>query len=170
MSYGVSVTCDDDWWRVERLLEVSEATGVLTTLISFEPLLWRIAHEVPREIEWVIVGAQTGVGAVAPEAAWVRNIWLDALPWTPVFEKNNLADVMPHKLPFQRWPEAMVRETTGRARRPSPAGRCAAHSAPPPVGRCAPEGGRGAKVTARDDNGVGLEARPTRRDDADRGE
>jgi len=112
---GVSVTCDDDWWRVERLMEVREATGVLT-LVSFEPLLGRIEHDIPSQIQWVIIGAQTGPGAVAPEATWVRRIWLRARPWTPVFEKDNLATVMPHELP-QRWPEAMVAETEGVAAR-----------------------------------------------------
>ena len=113
---GVSVTCDDDWWRVERLVEIKHQSWGIGAIISFEPLLGPIEHDIPREIGWVIIGAQTGTGAIAPEPVWVGDIWLSARPWAPVFEKDNLASVMPHKLP-QQWPEAMEMETRGVVRR-----------------------------------------------------
>lgn len=112
---GVSITRDEDWWRVERLLEIREQAPH-PILVSFEPLLGPIEHEIPRKMGWVIVGAQTGPGAVAPERAWLRGIWLSTRPWAPVFEKDNLASVMPRKL-FQRWPEPMMLETGGVAAR-----------------------------------------------------
>jgi protein gp37 len=122
---GVSVTCDDDWWRVEQLVEVQREVGC-HALISFEPLLGPITHEIPREIEWVIVGAQTGAGAVAPDDAWVRKLSRGAEPDIPVFEKENLDPIMPRRL-WQRWPDALVRETAGKARGlASPGGASAA--------------------------------------------
>jgi protein gp37 len=41
--------------------------------LSIEPLLGPVAVDVPDEIELVIVGAMTGLGAVKPKAEWIQS-------------------------------------------------------------------------------------------------
>jgi len=117
---GVSVTSQPDWWRVDELLLRWDCGSVgdrhpFEPIISFEPLLGPIGESIPREVRWVIVGAQTGPGAVLPDDRWVTRLGLStAVNGVPLFEKDNL-QAMTTRLLMQRWPEAMVRETTGRA-------------------------------------------------------
>ena len=58
-------------------------------------------------IEWVIVGQQTGPGAVPPKAEWVQSI-IDQCKavGVPVFLKNSLKALMGDKF-IQEWPEEM---------------------------------------------------------------
>jgi protein gp37 len=115
---GVSVTCDADWWRVEELLEAAHPAGVLTTLISFEPLLGPIEHPIPAEIEWVIVGAQTGPGAEPMPYGWVCALRGKTMG-IPLFEKDNLAG-QPGRSRRRRgrgWPGATRTTSTRRAAR-----------------------------------------------------
>lgn len=116
---GVSVTCDDDWWRVERLVEATRHTRV-HPIISCEPLLGPIRHEIPREIEWVIVGAQTGAGAAECRLSWVEDIEEQVVPshreGPVLFEKDNLRELLGVP-PVQHWPIWMMQETGGVAAR-----------------------------------------------------
>ncbi|MDF2889768.1 MAG: hypothetical protein K0R80_135 [Clostridia bacterium] len=72
----------------------------IKTFYSIEPLLEDMEDEFKYDhlkgqpfdwCDWVIVGAQTGLGAVAPKAEWVQHI-IDACrhEGVPVFLKNNL--------------------------------------------------------------------------------
>lgn len=77
------------------------------SFLSIEPLLSDVATDVDFDsINWVIVGAQTGPGAVPPKPEWVQNI-IDQCRYVgvPVFLKNNLN--WPEKI--QEWPEEMRR-------------------------------------------------------------
>ena len=62
--------------------------------VSFEPLLSDIASQPGFDldgIDWIIVGAQTGPRAVAPEKDWITDIGLAARKaGIPVFLKDNL--------------------------------------------------------------------------------
>ena len=61
--------------------------------VSFEPLLGQIPDLDPNltGIDWVIVGAQTGAGAVPPRRQWVLDIINAARNYDiPVFLKDNL--------------------------------------------------------------------------------
>jgi len=61
--------------------------------VSFEPLLGQIPDLDPNltDIDWVIIGAQTGPGAVPPEKEWVEDIIREArIEDVPVFLKDNL--------------------------------------------------------------------------------
>jgi len=78
--------------------------------VSFEPLLENIRvreHEL-LGLNWVIIGAQTGPGAVRPERAWVQEI-VDVAQAVnvPVFVKDNLAKLYPEfarlrAIPYQQ--------------------------------------------------------------------
>lgn len=61
--------------------------------VSFEPLLGPISDLDPNltDIDWVIIGAQTGPGAVPPKKEWVEGIIKAARDYdVPVFLKDNL--------------------------------------------------------------------------------
>lgn len=83
---GVSVTCQEDVWRIDELRK----QWVGPKFISFEPLLEPIEEVDLTDIDWVIIGAQTqpkkpvdefSIGYIISEAD-KRKI--------PVFMKNNL--------------------------------------------------------------------------------
>lgn len=77
--------------------------------ISYEPLLGPINY-IPSWLDWVIVGAMTGPGAVRPEDKWVQKlIDLADVQGIPVFLKNNL-----HWHAERRgWPVSSVRGRPG---------------------------------------------------------
>jgi protein gp37 len=60
--------------------------------ISVEPLLGNVSNKFPfTNINWVIVGAQTGPGAVKPKPEWVQGIIDQARAANvPIFLKDNL--------------------------------------------------------------------------------
>lgn len=77
------------------------ASKVRVKFISFEPLLGPLPDDIANEglygIDWVIIGAQTGHGAVKPDPEWVEQIISEASYFDiPIFLKNNLS-----------WPEKM---------------------------------------------------------------
>jgi protein gp37 len=70
--------------------------------VSIEPLLGDVSDKLPfTNIQWVIVGAQTGPGAVPPKPEWVQSI-IDQCRCAkvPIFLKDNLN--WPDKI--QEWP------------------------------------------------------------------
>ena len=72
-----------------------------TKFVSFEPLLGEISDLETNlcGIDWVIIGARTGSGAVPPQKVWVENIIGAARDYDiPIFLKDNL-----------HWPE-QIRE------------------------------------------------------------
>ncbi len=67
---GVSVEAPEYVWRVDHLRPVPAAVRFL----SVEPLLARIGRIDLKDIDWVIVGGESGPGARPMDAAWVREI------------------------------------------------------------------------------------------------
>ena len=75
--------------RIPEILKLKEY-GWPVVGVSIEPLLGPV--DISRWLlDWVIIGAQTGPGAVAPEAQWVSEI-LRYCRWAniPVFVKDNV--------------------------------------------------------------------------------
>lgn len=89
---GVSVTRHDETWRIRELIE--RVPG--RRFASFEPLLTPHGYlpaELMEALDWVIIGAQTGAGAIRPEPEWVREIMDRASACgVPVYLKDNLRD------------------------------------------------------------------------------
>jgi protein gp37 len=71
---------------------------------SIEPLLGPVNIPQTNIPKWVIIGAQTGPGAVPPKPEWVQNI-IDQcrVANVPVFVKSPLYE----KFPIQEWPEGL---------------------------------------------------------------
>ncbi|MCK9570811.1 phage Gp37/Gp68 family protein [Candidatus Pacearchaeota archaeon] len=111
--FGVSVTCQADLWRIGSLISGSWPHN----FVSFEPLHGQVELDLAG-IEWVIVGAQSGPGKLAPNAEWVADICKACdLRDIPVFLKDNLLHVVGGPLNFppkneplrQEFPEEMQR-------------------------------------------------------------
>jgi len=102
---GTTITSSKDAVRAKWLLAVTFPET--NTFLSIEPLLEPIGGDIAEiyphnQIKWVIVGAQTGPGAVPPKPEWVQSI-IDQCKdaGVPVFLKDNLK--WPEKI--QEWPE-----------------------------------------------------------------
>ncbi len=83
--------------RWMRRLDQLKATGAHTKFLSLEPLLGPLAEIPLQEIDWVIVGGESGPGARPMEADWVRDIRDNCLQsnvpfffkqWGGVFKKK----------------------------------------------------------------------------------
>lgn len=75
---------------------------IVNRFLSIEPLINPIDPGIIEGMGWVIVGAQTGPGAVKPKKKWVQNIMNQARKYDiPLFLKDNLN--WPEKI--QEWPE-----------------------------------------------------------------
>jgi protein gp37 len=71
--------------------------------LSLEPLLSQMAPEIfYQDIDWIIIGQQTGPGAEPVPDEWVENIIEEAKRYNlPVFVKRPLYE----RFPVQQWPE-----------------------------------------------------------------
>jgi protein gp37 len=69
--------------------------------ISFEPLLGRLRLSIPFDVEQIIIGAQTGPGAVLPKKEWIDEI-MDKAQGKKIFLKNNLFHPFFPKLPIKQ--------------------------------------------------------------------
>jgi len=103
---GVSVTNHEQWEEATKGLRKIEAS---VKFYSFEPLLHRIGlefYDFDEGIGWIILGQQTPVKAsTAPKLEWIREIVAAAdKAKIPVFEKNNLQDLLQRPL-RQEFPE-----------------------------------------------------------------
>lgn len=100
----LAVNAIDEFGYIDNLWLGCSQDGVTTSLgdidvlsncdpvvnfVSFEPLLGPIKTWPFDNLDWIIVGAQTGIGAEKPKPEWVQTI-LDAAYDIPVFLKNNL--------------------------------------------------------------------------------
>jgi protein gp37 len=122
--YGTTITCQQDIYKIPN------NTKPIIDFLSIEPLLgavdinsgmrWRKEHHsyIPGEcvmqperqtienhmLQWVIIGQQTGPGAVKPKPEWVQSI-IDQCraAGVPVFVKSPLFE----QFPIQEWPEGL---------------------------------------------------------------
>lgn len=111
MWFGATVTDNDSFHSVGY--DLFEATGAdekkrANRFLSIEPLLGEISHQQlemnVHVFDWVIVGAQTGPGAVKPKPEWVQSIIEQCKAAdVPLFLKDNLN--WPEKI--QEFPEGM---------------------------------------------------------------
>jgi len=67
---GVSAETQDYTWRIDCLREV----GAAVRFVSFEPLLGMVADVCLDDIDWVIVGGESGPGARPMRAEWAREL------------------------------------------------------------------------------------------------
>lgn len=107
MWLGTSVTCQSD---VHRIQELKRALPKAHKFISFEPLHGPIDADLT-DIEWVIIGAETGncMGKVAPDPEWVEALRKQAeRKDVPVFFKDNLRRYCYAGMHPQQYPEAML--------------------------------------------------------------
>jgi protein gp37 len=111
MWLGTTVTDEDSFiWRGADLYQ---NTGFGTKyrakrLLSIEPLQGKISESVLYQcihhVDWVIIGQQTGPGAVPPKAEWVQSIVDECRAVdVPVFVKSPLYQ----QFPIQEWPEGL---------------------------------------------------------------
>lgn len=102
--FGVSVTCQEDVWRIDMLRRELPASH---KFVSFEPLHGPITTDLGG-IEWVIIGAETGKrkGKITPAEEWVDQIFTQASQLgIPVFLKDNLKPVLGVSQVLQQFPE-----------------------------------------------------------------
>lgn len=101
---GTTITSSADSLRAYQLCR---AKGATVKYLSIEPLLGEIKWNtgaLPTELDWIIVGAQTGPGAKPPKPEWVQSIIDQArAAEVPIFLKDNLH--WPEKI--QKWPEGL---------------------------------------------------------------
>jgi len=101
--FGVSVTCQDDIWRINQLANNSHGCR---KFVSFEPLHGFIDCDLSR-FHWVIIGAESGNrrGKMLPEPHWINHL-VELAGDVPVFMKNNLRPFVGPDQPFiQEFPE-----------------------------------------------------------------
>jgi len=67
---GVTAETQDYSWRIDCLREV----GAAVRFVSFEPLLGMIADVCLDDIDWVIVGGESGPGARPMKVEWAREL------------------------------------------------------------------------------------------------
>jgi protein gp37 len=107
---GVSVTRQEDLWRISMLKESIPTTT--NRFVSFEPLIGPVYQEGQKlgGVDWVIIGAQTGPGKVAPGQEWIENIVAAAGASIPIFMKSNLADLYHYEpwLMVEQFPEELL--------------------------------------------------------------
>lgn len=103
---GTTVEGPGQEWRIEKLLQIPASVR----FVSMEPMLGpvdlrHIQTDSDNKINWVIIGAQTGPGAIKPKLEWIQSV-VDQCraAGVPVFLKNNLWDIWPGKL-IQEFPE-----------------------------------------------------------------
>ena len=89
MWVGTTVTTWIDFWRIRCLKKYT--TGI--KFVSFEPLHGDMQELDLTDIDWVIIGAETGrrPGKITPEPDWIEDILCATNEYDiPVFMKNNL--------------------------------------------------------------------------------
>ncbi|MCD8011606.1 MAG: DUF5131 family protein [Lachnospiraceae bacterium] len=98
--YGTSVTCPDDFGRLDLLPKAG------MRFVSFEPLLADISAPLLSDIkngarrgnlDWIIAGAETGrkKGKIVPERSWISAVEEYAEHWDiPIFMKDSLIPIV----------------------------------------------------------------------------
>jgi protein gp37 len=125
--YGTTITCQDDIKKIPNNIKP------FIDFISVEPLIgeinikdilyWELMHYsyIPGECvqqpdyetmemtaSWVIIGAQTGPGAIKPNPEWIQSIVEQCrAAGVPVFMKNSLKPYYWEGELIQEWPEGL---------------------------------------------------------------
>lgn len=118
--YGVSTATDNLWYGTtitteKEMSNFNYLPAHCKTFVSIEPLLEDLKPEnyniLFRQIDWVIIGAETGrrKNKVVPERKWIKDIVNRCREFgTPVFMKSSLANVWGEPL-IQEFPKEMIR-------------------------------------------------------------
>ncbi len=104
---GTTVEHQGAIWRIRWIADPG-VSHQGPRFISFEPLIGPV-YPVLHDIDWIIIGAQTGPGAKPPKPEWVESIikkadYLDI----PVFLKDNLGEIKEMLGDRQEFPEPEV--------------------------------------------------------------
>ena len=88
---GCSITGAETAERQEAMIKALGQVEGGKRWISYEPLLAAPYRGPPEWLDWAVIGAQSGKGAVAPEGWWVEDLERAAdLYRIPYWRKNNL--------------------------------------------------------------------------------
>ena len=85
---GTTVNYQHETYRITQLADVKAPFR----FVSFEPLLSEINYDFDDfELQWIIIGAQTGKHPMQPKKEWVQRLIDRADKYNiPVFLKDNL--------------------------------------------------------------------------------
>lgn len=104
MWYGTTITCDTDADRFNHL------PAGCNTFVSIEPLMGDVVekHNIMfRQIDWVIIGAETGRGKdkTVPQLEWIEKIVAEAdRNGIPVFMKDSLIPIVGEEHMLRQFP------------------------------------------------------------------
>jgi len=110
---GVSA---EDGTRAEYRFQELKNNWKGKCVLSYEPVLgpfwnmplWQALWRPWAKFDWLIIGAQTGAGAVRPKRDWVEDIINVAQSSkVPVFVKNNMLKYFPDLGNLRNWPAGM---------------------------------------------------------------
>jgi radical SAM mobile pair protein A len=107
--FGVTVTSSKEKWRIDELKKNVNANHYLVT---FEPLFDDVGKLDLTDIEWVVIGTETGNrrNKSVSRREWVYNILHQAKDkGIPVFMKDALYPVISEKEMVQEYPEVYLR-------------------------------------------------------------
>lgn len=87
---GTTVDTQKAAHRIEVMQELKQTHHPEVVFISFEPLLEQVIFDSLKNIDWIIIGAQTNP-TILPDLKWTDYLILKSRQYeTPVFLKNNL--------------------------------------------------------------------------------
>ena len=91
---GVSVTCQEDMWRISALKEAIPQTT--KRFISFEPLHGPINLGSFGGVDWIIIGAETGNSKdkIVPKVQWITDLIAQVPSDIPIFIKQNVYETI----------------------------------------------------------------------------
>jgi protein gp37 len=91
---GTTVTSNEDYGRAIIMKKVK----VPVRFLSIEPLLEEVNFDL-HDIQWIIIGAQTGRNPLRPKQEWIEKILSNAKKLgIPIFLKNNLRPYYPSSI------------------------------------------------------------------------
>ncbi|MCD8150562.1 MAG: phage Gp37/Gp68 family protein [Clostridiales bacterium] len=134
--YGVPAGTDNLWYgtsitKEEEMSRFNSLPAGCKTFISFEPLLEDLYPErhniLFRQVDWIIIGAQTGRQAdkVIPQFEWVKKLVLAADErGVPVFMKDSLIEIVGEKNMRRDYPTQLMTKTMSQKLHNKLYGRC----------------------------------------------
>jgi protein gp37 len=107
--FGVTVTSSKEKWRIDELRKNVKAKHYQ---VSFEPMFDDVGELDLTDIEWVVVGTETGNrrNKGVSKSEWVYNILRQAKDRNiPVFMKETLYPILPEEEMIQEFPGTFLR-------------------------------------------------------------